>query len=833
MNNKYNFKNLLEDEVIIDFDKNKSVFFNKIEIPMIQRDYAQGRGKIEEKQFKLNETGKRFLDSIFEALSQMNDMEMDFVYGSISEYNNNETKNKEYTFIPLDGQQRLTTLFLLYWYIGSQELTGDNFSDLMSMLKKFTYSTRTSSRRFCELLCETKLSFGKQPSEELCNLFWFFNSYKKDPTIKAMLNMLDVIHNKYILIDNASLYKNLDRLKFYILPLDGFNLTEDLYIKMNARGKQLTAFENFKADLIKWMEDDSNPESQAFQNEVEYHNRKMPYYMYISQKMDNEWTNIFWQITKNKEDKLVDPLFIRFFYRFLLNRFIILSKIDSRSLEKEGDFKFFSNETTYQNFNVFKKNLNFSEIEIIKKIFDSLSASWVHINNSINPSWFKNDEKYSFLENSITQIQRVIMHGITIYFEKNDFDSTKFKQWMRIVWNIVENTDISDYSSATGVMKLLSELSDNSSNIYQHLSNPQTVITSTSSKNAIDEEKYKSSFIYSNNQFNIDWENAFINAEKHRFFKGSVSFLISDNVQISDFIHRVQLAEKVFDEKGVNEIYRKNGHIFLRALISCYNESNQIIWKNFTDTDESEHYLKKMLASDEVVRNATREWFSLSDETNLNNKLIDEVKKPSQITGWDTNNSDTQRRTIKVHENLYKNEDLQNWIQQQKAIRLGWRDDKLYISRPSAWYDWILLDGYRNEIISKLLKVPFSCSTKNQCSFSDNKIDYYWGNGDVSLIRKVIISNEAYEFDYQFDSQFVKIGMKETEELKTRFSEIQFIEPTDNEDGEKANGWICRKKYNYHTLVKKETDIDTFIIQIENEVFDNLNGMASKLKNEN
>ena len=34
---------------------------------------------------------------------------------------------------------------------------------------------------------------------------------------------------------------------FYVLPLDDMDSDEDLYIKMNSRGKPLTPFETFKA----------------------------------------------------------------------------------------------------------------------------------------------------------------------------------------------------------------------------------------------------------------------------------------------------------------------------------------------------------------------------------------------------------------------------------------------------------------------------------------------------------------------------------------------------------------------------------------------------------
>lgn len=814
MNNKYSFRNLLEKEIEIDFENSIKVVFNKIEIPMIQRDYAQGRGKIEDNHLKLNETGKRFIDSVFSALKQDEFMEMDFVYGSISE------QNQIYTFTPLDGQQRLTTLFLLYWYIGLRELQEDEHKNLIKLLKKFTYSTRTSSRRFCELLCETRLSFEKSPSQEINNLSWFFKSYKKDPTIKAMLNMLDVIDQKYS--KDLPSFRNLEKLQFYILPLNGFSLTEDLYIKMNARGKQLTDFENFKADLTKWMksykihkcsspkENCEYPTCLPFMENVNYSNRMLPYHLAISQKMDNEWTNYFWEITKTEENKLVDPLFLRFFYRYFLNQFILRSKTENQlsgKLEKESDFIFFENEQNYQNFEFFKNNLGINELKKIEKTLDTLSEYWDQICDSIQPSWYNNDEKYSFLNNKITQTQRVVMCGIILYIEKNaNFDQIKFKQWMRVVWNIVENTDISDYNSAVGVMNLLAELSSNSSSIYQFLSDSEIAITSTSSKIAIEEEKWKSSFIFSNNQFNEDWENAFINAEKHGFFKGSVSFLISYSMSVAEFNNRVLLAEKVFSEKGVNKKYRDDGHIFLRALISRYNEYRQINWKNFTDTDESEHYLKKMLASDEVIRNATREWFSLKDEYEFINKLNEEVNKESQIKAWN-NDENSLRRMKQIHENLYKNHDLQNIMHKCEAIRFGWFDDYVFVSKPRSWYDWIMIDGYRNEIIYKLLST-YQCKTNSQCNFNGVSIPFFAGK-DIYLSRKRIINDKEIIFNYIFDRKHLKVGIKENEDLKEVFSEIKF------EETNLEKGWICRKTFNYQKDVNCIEDIDNFLNKVE------------------
>src|ERR1039457_3395639 len=154
--NSYSFIDILTGEVEFEEKKYK---FDGINIPMIQRDYAQGRHGEEE-------IRKRFLRSIFEALESREALELDFIYGSP------KTLDNKLYFMPLDGQQRLTTLFLLYWYIGNRELGEDALLTLRTSLKKFTYVTRATSELFCGKLTEISLGFTSLPSEEIKNAAW-------------------------------------------------------------------------------------------------------------------------------------------------------------------------------------------------------------------------------------------------------------------------------------------------------------------------------------------------------------------------------------------------------------------------------------------------------------------------------------------------------------------------------------------------------------------------------------------------------------------------------------------------------------------------------------
>ena len=268
----------------------------KIEIPIIQRDYAQGR-----EDEKTNKIRELFLDSLIKAIeSEDSKLELDFVYGDI----------KNGVFQPLDGQQRLTTLWLLHWYIafkaGTLKVNETTF-------KKFTYETRISSREFCNELVEKadKLGEGETLSKKITDASWFFLSWKKDPTIKSMLVMLDAIESKLNDKSPDKFKEEWDKLisdnppiTFHFKELNDIGLTDDLYIKMNARGKQLTDFENFKADLVGYIKNE-NIEHEINPKES------------IAHKLDTTWTDIFW---KNKSpNNNIDEIYYAFINRFLLN----------------------------------------------------------------------------------------------------------------------------------------------------------------------------------------------------------------------------------------------------------------------------------------------------------------------------------------------------------------------------------------------------------------------------------------------------------------------------------------------------------------------------------
>ena len=241
----------------------KEEIIHKVLIPKIQRDYAQGRNNEEAIRIR-----KRFLKSIFDVIDEPgpSSLMLDFIFGQKEE----KTRN---IFYPVDGQQRLTTLFLIHLYIGKRANEDTDF------LKKFSYETRTSSKQFCERLHDIDPESFCGIKKYIENQWWYTGFWRTDPTIKAMLNMLSDIDEHYAKLGYESndfklIWKRLiSNVKFWRLYLSDLDTTDELYIKMNSRGKLLTDFEHFKAML----------------DEYAHTNGK------FSSKVDTDWTNLLWK----------------------------------------------------------------------------------------------------------------------------------------------------------------------------------------------------------------------------------------------------------------------------------------------------------------------------------------------------------------------------------------------------------------------------------------------------------------------------------------------------------------------------------------------------------
>jgi len=539
-----------------------------IEIPIIQRDYAQGRNTAKE----IRDT---FIDDIKKHLLNDNPLDIDFVYGSV-------LKGK---FIPLDGQQRLTTLFLLHWYLAIKD---GKHEDIISVLTRFSYETRTTSRVFCEFLIkkqknivELKGSF----SGHIKDAAWFFSSWKKDPTIKSMLVMLDTIHASFN--NTSGLFEKLINreqplITFQFIELKEFGLTDNLYIKMNARGKPLTPFENFKAKIEQLIIrlDKTNNTSKAEE---------------FSRKMDMDWTDLFWNY-RNLKNHLFDEQFLNFFRVAATNHFAIKNEL---STNIEDGLKLLRDN---------KKNLSFATYENLECIdvdyIDYITATLDHFKNGTAP--IKNflpqshllNEKRLFtgaIENTLDYAGLVTFYGLTLYINCYDVRNSEdegLKEWMRIITNLVEGSRLTYYNNAreyAGSLKSIKAMLPYAKTILSYIADTQNTISGFVGLQ-IEEERMKANLIL----LNSSWREKIIKMEGHGYFKGQIGFLldfsgITSEYELAGNFNWSKEKYKEFEYK-LDSYYEKSAFVFDKDGLRPF--SDKFLWERAL-LCKGEYLLKK------------------------------------------------------------------------------------------------------------------------------------------------------------------------------------------------------------------------------------------------
>lgn len=588
----------------------------QIEIPIIQRDYAQGRNNP-----KAVDVRKSLVGNMIKAVKEDKLLFFDFVYGRVD-------NNK---FIPFDGQQRLTTLFLFHKYVFEkcQSDSGCNHKDNCScgdILGRFSYATRQSSREFCEKLVQKKIISGNSLTDNIKNQSWFYPDWEKDPTVMGMLTMLDEIHCQ---MRNEADFKTFAEkltsgcncpITFHFVDMGEHKMSDETYVKMNARGKTLTPFENFKASSEQYLEENSKSEEvKAKHQELlcrlnGIYNEDLKKYTGI----DGTWLDLFWEIKnkykkENDEKELPDTLMMSFFNRHFMNVWQCwyatnktksgkecesLSDEDKKYDEFNDSIKkempLFPTKDDFVSFDIYSYVMDKCGVEKcltpIFNICDALSKTDNKIENDCQAVWNRDsntNDKWDLFHNDTkdeTYKSRAAFYALLKYYEKKqENQEPKLAQWMRIAWNIIENY-VEREDSYIPALQLIESIAGKGFDITK-LDNKNGV-----AKDQVNEEIAKAKQIfnedgsprqYGNNKEDDKsdyqtWEEIIIAAEKYAFFKGSIRFLFTKEEVGDDW--------EGFDTKWENaQTYfdcELNDKKLLRTLISYFDS-----WDNFINID--------------------------------------------------------------------------------------------------------------------------------------------------------------------------------------------------------------------------------------------------------
>lgn len=585
---EYTFSKLLEQ-------------YDKILIPMIQRDYAQGRTDK-----KATDVRSNLLTDIF---SDKN-VHFDLVFGS-KEKRIIDGKEKN-CFIPVDGQQRLTTLFLLYLY---GQKAGKTNTELD--LSKFSYDTRRAASDFCKSITseEWAVSNDKNVSDVIKDSSWFMNYWEKDPTVEGMLNMLDAIHEK---CKKTIDYPNLDKVSFFFFDLESNGLNENLYLKMNSRGKPLTAFENLKAKMEKVLPEDVKIEDKCFPNcdasPKDSFKAKWKYFM------DRNWTEAFWD-SANPEK--YDVSIAKFIVRFLSGYWAAFGNNDEKTTAE--DLKIVNRKE--QNDKNYSDYIQFEPIKAVLELNDAfpslayalttapkITSYWT--NNAINVS---DKSEYKFLTAIFTYVL---------------FDGDK--DAMRFAWNMAENY-VTEYDTFVTYCKRVGEISNfkriKKLTFYRALSSIEFV-GNTSDQMKEEIAKAEQMLDGAPRSDGKTWEEIIIKAEKFVFFKGAIRFLFTPKDIGDDWEHfdaKWANAQEYFDKDGVKDgnendkLYKSNA-LLMKSLLANCDDFGKKIWWHFEFSNDANRWKRILISGN--WRNAVDAIMGVRVTTETTRKSIDAISKP-------------------------------------------------------------------------------------------------------------------------------------------------------------------------------------------------------------
>lgn len=500
----------------------------EIQIPSIQREYAYGR---EDENTKKKRS--EFLNFLIPAITEDKKIHLDFIYGYYPARTNSDKQNKN-ILEPLDGQQRLTTLFLLHWLVSSDNsiLLNENSKEPL-----FSYKTRPSATAFCKAISNRK---AKDLIEKWKNLNadipfdkfllnqndWLMWSWRKDPTVKSMLTMLrDMTDSLYKNYDSAIDEKRLSNITFDLLDLKKLSIKEDWYVKMNARGKQLSEFDLKKSQL---------------ETDIQSSNWKKEDIADWRQKVDGIWLDYFWKKYAPAESNYTECEKIETNYLHFWTNIENLYKKLNQGKDKTPDYTV---DRIYQSMSslIYEK---FTTEDGGHKCVEEISTLLTDINFFLPGN--KNNLFGTMCDENLPNLDICAMFlGMLLFTNEykdllqngDNITCNNFKQYMRMVHNICSNDNRQnridkDYElqKIYDILKIiLSDFKNSHKREFNVFLSEYDVFNKAEiddiTKSCLEEERQKAN-LRCKSTINLDWNTSLNKAEEHQYLQGQLRCLL-------------------------------------------------------------------------------------------------------------------------------------------------------------------------------------------------------------------------------------------------------------------------------------------------------------------
>lgn len=564
----------------------------RVVIPGIQRHYVQGANNP-----KAESVRKQFIKEIFTAIEKkQNEFNLHFIYGPIN-------TNGEDSFVPVDGQQRLTTLWLIARYAAEKAESSDR-KDLLRLLSRFTYEDRINAKRFCQALtCEdSRWDITQDPNPNILCQDWFVDYWKEDETVASMIRMLSTIYEEWNKHQDSITAEDIleaiaSKIRFE-LKIDAFG--DDIYMKMNARGLQLTQWENFKG---KFSEDLREDKKESWDKEME------------------ELSNLFFK-RSDEQHELPDNAFFALYARIMAYE-ARESGVDCGNSIKQ--LAAYTHNTwsqielpfvPYSDFSGITNNESIAPIvaetcvKMIKTVLDCYQKIVPYFGDRTLFETFFHPKNKNDLDFTLCCYE---------YFKKFDKIETKdFLKALRLMWNILENVQ----DNRVELVKKIIDLEDKT--LYSR--QIKEIIGSNAPEQAEEEAEKAIQMDYNDqsmpNDWNeeilgswINWNDAIEKAEECAFFHGSIRFLYRNSngePTWEKFATKLSNCKNLFTKEGLSEDKKVKANQVLishckkwddirrEPVFDAKNES----WKQvLTDSSLSECVNGLLLSPNEIVDN--------------------------------------------------------------------------------------------------------------------------------------------------------------------------------------------------------------------------------------
>ncbi len=552
----------------------KELFVNRyvqqIIIPEIQRDYVWGEEQVIgllnsiKKDFELFntvqvpkiETTDNDLEIAFETFykKRNNGSNIGFIYA----YNDDQFSGN---YFLIDGQQRITTIFLMLLVLASKnEKNNEKFKKtyLTDNLLKLDYKVRESAHHFLHKFTSLALS----GITEFANQNWYYsNKYDSDTTIKSLIANFHSIQEYYennIPNNLEAFYEYIeDFVEFWYFDTNISEQGEELYIYMNARGEQMQANENIKADLL------SKLDTTAEKNKYG--------------KLWEDWQDYFWVNRGDNEN--ADKGFNTFLsWCHLLKTIENNTELTTEEIEDFADFI-----RGKESINIKQTNIDIFDIEKYFKTvvyyFDNYfeeTQTKIIYKSIINKKW---------LTGNLSQIDHFRLLPFLYFINKHSlyteqgFDTTNLIRLNRLFYNLRLDETIGKTAATQTIysIKFLNELDINFKfddilkfeNEYKSIFNGEETLKLTVINSLKDNDEKE------------QIRKAFGIAEDHRLLRGKIAHLIYATKDITGNEFSISTFEKLWskyaefleNENSIkSELIPYNSFIQLGNRIKIYDD---------------------------------------------------------------------------------------------------------------------------------------------------------------------------------------------------------------------------------------------------------------------